>query len=254
MVWAILARAAVKQVAKRAAKTGAKKAAKTKAARGVSAVSDSQAYNARRRYYRSSQRYLDKAKNASGATAAKYRQLARQEFENALGTYDAYTTQKMSGPMRKIANELGIDVQMRKASELTDQEIARIDARREKLVNTSKRQLEKNLRDPKIRREREARALLNNDSIGSRILGGTVDIWRDEALVSITEEGLAVIDNSKILPALYDYFGVDNLPALIDKLEDIVGDSLYKSESDDEMYQSVKLMLQKHIKGNKAVR
>lgn len=45
-------------------------------------------YNARRREYRSAQRYLKKADENTGAVAEKNRALAKQHLMNALATYD----------------------------------------------------------------------------------------------------------------------------------------------------------------------
>ena len=246
MVVAALAKGAAK-ASKGAAKS---KLAKTKA--GQRRAGDT-AYDARRQYYRSAERYLDKAQKSTGATATRYRQLAKQDFENALGTYEPGNQQPLSKPMQRLADEFGVDVSQRRAKTLTEQERSNAMDRRERLVARSDEKLEKNLKSDQTRRERESRALLNNDEIGSRILGGTVDIWKDKASVKITGETGAVsnkVDNTKILPALYDYFKVDNLPDLIGKIEDIAGSALYSTADDYNIYEDVKITIQKHVKAN----
>lgn len=196
-------------------------------------------YNARRRYFRAAERDLKKAEGMSGASSARYRQLAKQNFMEALSTYDPSTTQKFSRPMLKLANEFGLDLdQYRKSQDKIKDDF------RKRAIEESGSVLERNLRNDAIRREREARALLNDDRIGSRILGGFVDIWREDATVEDPESGMLKVDNTKILPSLYEYFGVDNLADMIEKVEEIVGDKLYSDADNDTMYEAVKLMIQ----------
>ena len=112
-----LGRAATKQ----AVKSSAKKAAAKKAAKGATRKAGSLSSKARRlgdestiarkRYYRASERYLKEAEKTSGTTAARYRQLARQNFEDALATYDPTNTQKFSKPMQRLAAEFGYDLE-----------------------------------------------------------------------------------------------------------------------------------------------
>lgn len=200
-------------------------------------------YNARRRFVRAAARNLDKARESSGATAQRYRQLARQNFESAIGLYDS--SRKPSRLMTSIADELGIDIKMAR-SEAGD-------VNRLNLLERSFDTLESNLTDVQFRREQEARALLNDDRIGSRILGGLVDVWRDAATV-IDENGMAHIDNSKILPTLFDYFKVDNLADMISKLEDSIGSVLYEMNGDvDSIYEYVKVLIQTKVLENTLV-
>ena len=241
MALAALAKAAAKKAAKGAAKKS-----------GIRRTGDA-AYNARRQYYRSAERYLKKAEGSTGAAATRYRQLAKQDFENALGTYEPGTTQKLNKPMQRLADEFGVDVSERRARTMSEQEKATAMQKRQRLIDTSSQKLEKNLKNEETRRERESRALLNNDEIGSRILGGTVDIWTDKATVRVTDENGEVsnkVDNTKILPALYDYFKVNNLSDLIGKIEDIAGSSLYSTSEDYNIYEDVKITIQKHVKAN----
>ena len=240
MALAALARAAAK-----GARSATKKAARAKKAGDAS-------YNARRRYYRSAERNLKKAENSSGATAARYRQLAKQDFQDALGTYEN-DQQKLSKPMQQLGEKLGVNAEEMRARKVGDMETSKSDATRNRLISSSTNVLEKNLSNEDVRREREARALLNNDKIGSRIMGGLVDVWKDKATVTVVDESgieYQKIDNSKILPALFDYFEVDNLADMLEKVEKIIGDKLYKDEDEDTMYEAVKLMLQVHTLKN----
>lgn len=217
-----------------------------------------QATNARKRFYRSAERYLKQAAKAVGATAAKYRRLAQEELENAISTYSKKTTQKFSKPIQRLANELGVDLEREreKIKKRSDESAEKV--RKEAIDLGAKSKSARSLAKREITidelREEEARKLLNNDVIGSRILGGLVEVWRDEATVTrkfVDEYGNEyekdVVDKSKILPALFEFFEVDNLSDLIDRVEDIVGESLYANYDSDTIYESVKIMLQTHV-------
>lgn len=202
-------------------------------------------YNARRRFARAAERNLSKARESSGATAQRYRHLARQNFESALELYDLKNRRKPARILTQIADELGLDM------ERTRSEAGRSD--RLELLDRSYNTLETNLTDVRFRREQEARALLNDDRIGSRILGGLVDVWREAATV-IDENRMAYIDNSKILPTLFDYFKVDNLADMVSKLEDSIGSKLYEMKGDaDTIYEHVKVLIQTKVLENTLV-
>lgn len=237
MVLAALAKAAAK---------GAKKAAKASRARKAG----DDAYNARRRYQRSAERNMKKAEQSSGATAARYRQLARDDLDKAMETYDQSTTQNFNKTITNLADQLGVDLQQqRRRIQSMKKETA--EKLRESAISDekSRTRLVANIDDDEARRQAEARQIINS-KIGSRIIGGLVDVWKDEATVS-TDEGLEV-DNRKILPALFDYFNVDNLADMLEKVEQIIGDKLYGDEDSDAMYEAVKIMLQKHTATNLA--
>ena len=216
------------------------------------------ATNARKRYYRAADRYLKQAENASGATAARYKQLARLELDNALKTYSKQTTQKFSKPITRIANQLGVSLEdERKKIKARSDEAAQ--KTREAAIDLGKssrsaRSLATREIDAETLRQEEARRVLNSP-IGSRILGGLVDIWRDEAtVVSLDDEEVQTsIDQSKILPALFDYFNVDNLADLLVNVENIIGDKLYADEDSDAMYEAVKLLLQTRVMTDNSV-
>lgn len=202
-------------------------------------------YNARRRFARAAERNLTKARESSGATAQRYRQLARQSFESALELYDPKSRRKPSRIMTQLADELGLDVERARS------EAGR--ANRLDLLERSFGTLETNLTDAQFRREQEARALLNDGRIGPRILGGLVDVWREAATV-IDENGMASIDNSKILPTLFDYFKVNNLADMVSKLEDSIGSKLYEMKGDaDTIYEHVKVLIQTKVLENTLV-
>lgn len=229
----------------RAAAMGGKAKKAAKSARPRKKGDDST--NARKRYYRSAERNLKKAEASTGATSAKYRQLAKMDFEAALDTYDPSTTQNFSQPIKRLANEFGVDLESRRKEFITSD-----DETRRKRIRQSENVLESALQNPDIRREREARALLNNDKIGSRILGGLVDVWRDAATVT-DEMGRTKVDTSKILPTLFEYFNVTNLADMLQKLEKAIGDRLYKDEDSESMYEAVKLVIQTKVAGNTLV-
>lgn len=211
------------------------------------------ATNARKRYYRSAERYLKQSEQATGATAARYRQLARKELDNALDTYDKKTTQKFSKPIQKLANDLGVSLEeeRKKIKSRSDEYAQKVRKSAIDLEGKSAKSLAGAKDDPETRRQAEAREILNSP-IGSRILGGTVDIWRDEATEE-DEEGNLTVDQTEILPALFDYFEVDNLADLLEKVEEIIGDKLYADEDSDAMYEAVKILLQTRIADDNTV-
>ena len=206
------------------------------------------ATNARKRFYRKAESYLKQAGQSTGATAQRYRELARMSLDDALKTYSKGTTQDFSKPIKAIANELGVDLgeERRKIQSRSDEAAEKM--RKEQIRLDSESKSAKALRSSDITteelREEEARAILNSP-LGQRIIGGTVDIWRDKATVQ-TAEG-EKIDKTKILPALYEHFKVDNLADLLDKLQEIAGENLYKFPDSDVMYESVKITIAKRV-------
>lgn len=199
------------------------------------------ATNARKRYYRSAQRNLAKAEASSGANAAKYRAIAKRDFENALNTYDASAPkQKFSKPIRELADKFGVDLEGRRSEFVT-----RTGKSREKAISQSKFALESALTDESVRREREAVQLINNPKIGSRIIGGFVDIWRDKFL---DDEG--DFDKERIMPVLMDYFHVSTIADMLDKVEKMVGDILYLDEDSATIYETVKILIQMNVADN----
>lgn len=198
-------------------------------------------YNARRRYTRAAERYLDKAENSSGATAARYRQLANVSYQNAVSLYGSSSPAKKSAGIKRLEAKFGFD----------DERVN--SARREDRVEQSFFSLESSLADVDVRREQEARTLLNDDTIGSRILGGLVDVWKGPAIVT-DENGLSRVDNKKIVPALLDYFKVDSLADMISKLEDSIGSSLYDLKGNiEDIYEYVRITIAEKVRDNTLV-
>ena len=250
MVAPLLA-AAARGAAKSAAKSGARRAAK----KAGSISSKSRKYGddatiARKRYYRASERYLKQASQTTGATSAKYRQLARQAFDDALSTYDPANTQRYSKPIQKLAQEFGYDLEReRRLPEeegARNRELSRRARQQERLVSDRSGDiLSETLSDPEKRRELEAKNLLRSSEIGRRIIGAYVDVWKEDATFTDPETGLEKVDTKKIFQIMFKYFNVDNVADLIEKVEDEVGESLYQMGNPDEIYETVKLTLTK---------
>lgn len=239
-----MAIAVIARVAAKAAKA-ASKAKKAEQASRARKAGDT-AYNARRRYFRASERELRKAESTTGAASSRFKQIARQYFEEALSTYDPSTTQRFSKPIRKLANTFGVDLDEYRKSAATRTSDDMSGSRR-RTISRSTDVLESSLRDENTRREREARMLLSNDRIGSRIMGGFVDIWKEEATVVDSATGVLKVDNMKIMKKMMDYFEVDNYADLLDKIENITGERLYANPENDFDYESVKILIQTHI-------
>lgn len=204
------------------------------------------AYNARRRYFRAAQRHLKAAEKLSGASAARERALGRMEYEKALDTYDPETTQRVSAPMRNLGAEFGIDVDQRRrdlqvmGKKQRESEVKQARQKREELIDEEESGKSKAsyLKDPDKRSEREAQMLFGNQNVSHRILGGLVDIWN----VPENRKANGKIDTSKILPTLFEHFGVDTLSNLLEKVETQIGEMLYGSDQ-DEIYDVVSLKL-----------
>ena len=209
---------------------------------------------ARKRFYRKAERYLKESRTQTGATAARSRYLAEIHLKEALKTYSAKTTQTFSKPIRNLAADLGVNLetfreklkkQNSETSEKIRQGVIQIEGEAKKdKTSKSAKALERNIKDIDTRRESEARMILNSP-IGKRIMGGAVEVWREEASIE-TDEGIK-IDKTKLLPLLFDYFKVDNLTDLLTQVEKIVGDVLYAADDQDAMYEAAKVTLQKHI-------
>lgn len=200
------------------------------------------AYNAQRRYRRSAIRHLDRSEQMSGAAAARERQLAKTNYEAALVISAGKDLSRRSAEIKRLAAEFGYE-------EPTNQRTAR----RDDYISQSRFALEGNLADESVRREQEARALLNDDTIGSRILGGLVEVWKKPATVT-DDNGMDKIDNRKIVPALLDYFKVDSLADMIDKLEETLGSSLYDLKGDlSDIYEYVRTTLATKVRENTLV-
>lgn len=204
------------------------------------------ATNARKRYYRSAERYLKKADQAVGVEKARYEKLAQAEFDNALETYSSKTTQKFSKPIQKLAKRFGVNLENERKliKSRTNEQAEMIRNRAIKLTGKSSKSLVRNYKDTYQVREQEAKIIFASE-IGRRILGGTVDIWKDGATVT-DEKGQTRIDKKLIYPILMKHYKVDSLSELLNTFEEILGEDFYKSENDTENYKIVSLLLQKH--------
>lgn len=197
--------------------------------------------NARRREYRAAQRYLKKAEESSGATAARNRALAKTHLMNALETYDPSQNQKLAAPIVNVAAQLGIDIQGSRSEFITSTE-----QQRQQAVERSYSALEENLKDPTRRKAAESQALLRNKVIGRRIMGGLVDVWRD----SIKKDVSAKENRQNTQKAIFDYFKVDSWSEVFERLVEAVGSALFNTEIDQEIYDIVRITLQTKINNN----
>lgn len=213
-------------------------------------VASDDVYNARKRFARSSLRNLKKADKSSGATAAKYRQLATEDLRQAIETYDkTKTNPNYLKEIRQAAAELGIDITQK------IEQLPKVNKKeQQRRIDASFSTLEKNLKDEEFRRVKQARTLLSNDEIGSRIYGSLVDIWKKDATVYDPEHGVYTVDNKKIEQLVISYFNVDNIADVLDKLEELVGEDLYSLNSSNiDIYEYVKLTIQEKIVDNTLV-
>ena len=222
----------------------------TKAASHAGKEKGDTSYNARRRFVRAAQRNLDKAEETTGATAARYRNLAKQDLEKALQTYDKRTNQDFSRPIKDLAASLDVNLnQSRQQLKQTKTEVAT------KMMNVavdrSISRLESELQDSEVRRQAEAQSVFNSP-VGQRIIGGLVDVWKSEA-VEIGADGMQKVNKAKMMKAIFDYFGTDNLADVLKKVEDELGESLYRQGDRDEIYETVKLQIQNKVADNTLV-
>lgn len=202
-------------------------------------------YNARRRYQRAAERNMKKAEQASGATAARYRNLAKQDLQKALETYDKGTTQNFSKPIQKLANDLGVDLGEKRARMKGLKDKAAKDLQT-KAVEKSTERLAGAMETSEQLRQAEARAVFSSE-VGHRIIGGLVDVWRDKAVKG------GKVDKEKMMKAIYDYFQVDNLADVLQKVEQSLGEILYQDADTDTIYETVKLTIQNKVADNTLV-
>lgn len=226
---------------------------KSTSARARKAGDDS--YNARRRYLRSAERNLKAAEKSSGATAARYRAIAKAELENALETYDPSNKQAYSKKISLIANDLNVDLSEVRRSQVTrlqdgkyvPESVDTLRKRQKKAISESEAALASH--DEEAIRERNARILLSDDTIGRRIMAGFVDVWYEKAMDFVTGK----LDRSKILPAIFEFLKVDNIADMLEKLERAIGNALYSRGENGDMYETVKLTIQSKIADNSLV-
>ena len=201
-------------------------------------------YNARRREYRAAQRYLKKSNETTGATSAQNRALAKEHLMNALETYDPTQRQQISSQIVNLAAEFGIDVQGQREQLITSNESQRRKARLK-----SFRALESARKDPEKRKQIEAKEIISNPELGKRIMGGLVDIWKPAV-----QKGKSAAENrAAAQKAVFEYFGVDNWVDVLKKIEQNVGSELYAIGNELEIYDTVRIAIQKGVRGNTLV-
>ena len=213
-------------------------------------------YNARRREYRAAQRYLDKANQSTGEVAEKNRSLARQHLFNALDTYDPTApNQNISSQIINIGAALGIDVQGARSElipklskDATAQQRKRAIERQKEAVQASTQALETTLQEN--RRELEAQELMGTGSpIAKRVMGGLVDIWREKVSTGKSAEE----NRAAAQKAIFDKFKVSSWADVLEKLEHAIGSELYLIAGDLEIYDTVRIAIQKGVTGNTLV-
>lgn len=202
-------------------------------------------YNARRRFVRSAQRNLKKAEQSSGIMADKYRTIAANDLQKALDTYEQGTTQNFSKPIQKLASALDVNLgQARKRMQQMKETTAK--RLRTQAEKQSTERLAGAMDDEETLRQAEAKAVFSSD-VGSRIIGGLVDVWKDKASIK------GKIDKKKMFDAIFDYLGVDNLADALQKMEQAIGDKLYGDGETDTIYETVKLVIQSKVADNTLV-
>lgn len=214
--------------------------------------------NARKRFIRSAQRNLKKAEQSSGITADKYRTIAATDLQKALDTYDQGTTQNYRKEIKQLASALDVDLEQSR-KRLKDMKSNTASRLRNLAEKQSTERLVENLDDTETLRQAEAKAVFSSD-VGSRIIGGLVDIWKDKASRVVTKfdkEGKPYkkteVDKKKMFDAIFDYLGVDNLADALQKMEQAIGDRLYGDGETDTIYETVKLVIQSKVADNTLV-
>lgn len=214
-------------------------------------------YNARRREYRAAQRYLRIANENTGVVAEKNRALARTHLLNALETYDPTApAQKISSQIINTAAALGIDVQVQRSefimtitTQMTPKQRKNLLERQARAIERSTQALESARDDAETRAALEANEIMSNPIIGKRIMGGLVDVWKDKV-----SKGKSAAENRRdAQKAIFTYFGASSWVDVLQKLEQAVGSELYAIANELEMYDVIKLSIQKGVTGNTLV-
>lgn len=195
-------------------------------------------YNARRRYRRQAERYLSKAKKASGLEKARYQAQARNATIKAAQTYSK--GQKPQGRVKALMDQQGIGTDTIAAvSAAKGRKSGGIGANVERLVNQSLSALAG--RESKSRDDM-ARSILSMGNVGSRFYGGLVQIW-DETEESRQHPNRAILD----------FFGVESIMDVLEELE-AQGIDLYSPDENDSVYKSVQLKLQQYILNTRRIK
>ena len=205
------------------------------------------AYNARRRFTRAAEKYLEKAETATGETAQRYRELARVNLEDAISTYDPGTTQKFSKPIQRLTQEFGIDLEGQRSDWIMKETESKREKRLSKAIEKSFATQESTLAPeygPVIpRSEYEAKQIVN--AYGDRIFSGLRDVWVDVAG-----------DKQAVTKRIFEYFNSNSWNDVLNKMEDYLeskGKSLYESDQNDDPYETIKLYIQSAVASNTLV-
>ena len=172
------------------------------------------ARNARRRYVRQSQRYMNKASQSRGGLKSRFEQLAKDMLYKAVSLYKKVDTSKVEKPIKDIASKLGVDISQ---IQTTKDKLSAISESYETLKNqegTGARSV----------REREARALLKNSNIANRLYAGLSEILKD-------------VPYSQREQAILDYFGANDLLDVFEELEKVA--NIYDPTESSEKYDEV---------------
>lgn len=177
------------------------------------------AYNARRRYYRQAARYEKEATKAGTAIeAGRLRKLGSRALEKAMQTYEDPTKAKFSKPIQDLQRSLNPNAPLRKPGEGYQSRI---------IEDSEKRATKGGMSEYEMRQE-EASDILTG-SIGRRVYGAFVDIWKDE-------EG----DRDD---AILKRFGVDSMMDLLEIIE-AAGIDIYSDPESEIKYDEIRTALE----------
>ena len=204
-------------------------------------------YNARRRFTRAAKRYMNKAKDSVGATAQRYRDMARNAIEKAAELYDRKANIQRAKGFTELANELGVNINEFLTNEPTQRERQRRETLKkesEQVTSTLPRTIMSKEEIRQYRREQEARAILNSP-YGSRIYAGLVDIWAKPEFDTVTGEMVNHRSAADIDKLITEYYGVDSMMDVIEILEKQV--DLYGDPESIERYDTISLTIAKGL-------
>lgn len=204
-------------------------------------------YNARRRFTRAAKRYMNKAKDSVGATAQRYRDMARNAIEKAAELYDRKANIQRAKGFTELANELGVNINEFLTNEPTQRERQRRETLKKESEQVTSTLPRTNMSKEEIRqyrREQEARAILNSP-YGSRIYAGLVDIWAKPEFDTVTGEMVNHRSAADIDKLITEYYGVDSMMDVIEILEKQV--DLYGDPESIERYDTISLTIAKGL-------
>lgn len=165
-------------------------------------------YNIRRRLTRAAARAIKKAEQATGAERERLEWQAEQHLKRAASTYAE--GKPVGKKVSDLSKRLGREIE--RPSRI---DIDQIGEHAEK----AKYRFGK-----KAKREQSAREIMNSN-IGSRIIGAFESEWRD--------------DKSNMLDIIMERTGASDLMAVIEIIEERVGESLYQDPGETARYDEV---------------